>query len=465
MRIGDRYQNTLRVVSAHDFRGSRGHQSAHRVLPKSIKTTQRRQVAQAVLLILVAAGMLWGNVALFWLLGFPVTPTILFTVGLFVFGVSNWFGAGYETRGLLLPALALLLYEFVIHGVLGDGVGDPEWLRSFGLLTMCAGLLLVTDRLRISEFQLPILAKFVSWIAYLMGGLGVVQSVVSNTSGYFWNLLPEETAVSGAIAESDALRFAGLFRARGISSEYSYYGLGMVVLVTVCLGLLYLAPPDSKSKLFRVGALLMAISGVIVSASFAAWGVLSVTALFYVVASPTSLMRHKRTLLVSSMPLIAAVAILGPYLQGRLFDVLNNLDASATYRLEAAIDLIITPASDLASALVGTGVGLDATNQATWTAFQRHLSLDYLSYVVDDRGFLEIATGWAYVAVTMGWVGLALNGWLLAATFRKQGRRACPAIPLLALSLGYLFAVGSYLSPEWWALLALASVLRGIQTQ
>jgi hypothetical protein len=425
---------------------------------------QRRQVLQAVLLALVAAGLLWEDVLVVRLLDFPVTPTILLTAGLFILGAGMWTGPGYRVNRLFYPAFALFLYELIVHGVLGGGASNPQWIRSFALLTLCVGLVMVLSRLQVREQQLPAIAKWVSWCAYLMGGLGIAQFLASNAFGYLWTFLPDRLAVHGT-PELDTDRFAGLFRAQGISSEPSYYGLGMVMLTALCLAFLSLAPPDRKSSLFRYGALLIAIGGVVVSASFSALGVLAVVLLVYAATHRVFVLKHKAVVLASVALIIAAVVFLRPFLEDRLLDVLGDQDMSTDYRLRAAVDLVFAPADDLPSALLGTGVGMDAGSPTIWRAFERYIPPEYLNYLLEDRSQLDLATGWAYVAVTMGWIGLALNGWLVVAAFQGQSRLSFPTLALLALSVAYLLAVGTYLLPEWWAWLALVAVLRSARAR
>jgi hypothetical protein len=364
-----------------------------------------------------------------------------------------------------LPALALLLYEFISHGLFAAGIDHFQWPQSFALLAMCTGVLIVSSQFQISASQLPTLAKGVSWIAYLMGGLGIVQFIAANTFGYVWNPLPNVIALGRTVAETDAIRFGGLFRANGISSESSYYGMGMVMLTALCFTLLSLTPPNHKSNFFRRGALFMAMGGVFASVSFAAWGVLVIVLSLYIANNFDFVFHYKKTLLISLVLIIAVVVIVGPFLQERILNILRSEDSSANYRLQVAIDLIISPADDLLSTLLGTGVGMDSSNSKVVKTFEKYLSLDYLTWVIGSRNRMVIVSGWAYIVITMGWIGLALNWWLLAAAFQGQCRNSFPRIPLFALSVGYLFAIGSYLSPEWWAWLVLASVLKRVQTQ
>lgn len=426
-------------------------------------TVRRLPAPHAVLLALVAAGMLWGNVLLFRFLDFPVTLEILMTVGLFIYGIGNWIRPAYRPNSLLLPALALLLYEFAIHGVLGGATSDLQWPRSFSLFAMCTGLLLVSSRFRIGEYQLPSLAKWVGITTYLMGGLGIIQFIAANLFGYIWNPLPEGLTLGGSDSVIDVTRFAGLYRSLGISSEYSYYGIGMVVLTTLCLTLLSLVPPDRRSSFFRNGALLVGIGGILTSASFAAWGVFVVVLLVYIGANPSRVLRYKKTFITILLLAIAGFVIVWPFLQGRLLNVIESEDSSFNYRIRVAIDLIIAPADDLPSALLGTGVGMDNNNPMVNKTLQKYFSVDYLNWILGNRTRLVIVSAWAYIVVTMGWVGFVLNGWLLAAVFRGQGRQSIPVLPLVALTVGYLFAIGSYLSPEWWALLVLISALKRVR--
>ncbi len=458
-------KNDVASASVNDCQTLRINQSIEPVQLRYREAKRLRKAPQAVLLALVATGLLWSNVLLFWFLGFPVTLTILYTAILFIFGTISWLRLRYRTSRLLFPAMVLLLYEFVVHGVFFQGLSDPQWPRSFALLAMCAGLLTISGRFQISESQLPTLTKWVNWSAYLFGGLGVVQFILANIFGVIWIPLPDEFALGGSNAESDAFRFAGLFRSRGISSEYSYYGLGMVVLVVLCLTLLSLSPSDRRSRSFQYGAILMAVGGVIASVSFTAWAVFVIFLLFYISTNPGIILRHKRLLVGSLLLVITTIVLVAPFLQNRLINILSGVDNSSNYRLRTTIDLMIAPANDLRSILLGTGVGMDGNNPVVWETFEKYLSRDYLAWVTGDRTRLVIVSGWAYVIVTMGWIGLALNMWLIAAVFRGRRKRFSLTLPLFVFSIAYLFAVGGYLSPEWWAWLVLVAALKGVQPQ
>jgi len=205
----------------------------------------------------------------------------------------------------------------------------------------------------------------------------------------------------------------------------------------------------------------MALSGVAVSASFSAWGMLLIILLSYGLMYPSIILRNKMTVLAVLGLLILTSVIMWPYLQKRGKSVFTNpSDNSVNYRLRAALELILNPANNSLSAWLGTGVGLDSKNPQVENTFLQYFSKDYLEWSMGGRGQIVIVNGWTYITVTMGWIGLILNGWLLASIFRRGKRWSVPRLPLLLLSIGYLIGIGSYLSPPWWAWLTFAVGLR-----
>lgn len=443
-------------------------------------STRHSNAICATLIAFVASGMLWGNVLFFRISGYPVTLVNLATAILYVYGLTNWFVKGrIRIRStLLVPALILLLLELAVHGVLGGGIGNVEWVRSYLLLAMCAGLLIVMSDFRIRPHQLPGLAKAVSYMAYLMGGLGMIQFALSNTVRYVWQPLPSWLAVGQVSVENDALRFAGLQRALGISSEFSYYGIGMTVLAAICLALLYLVPPPPQARFFRYGAMLAALGGVVTSVSLAAWGLLGVVLLGWAVSQnvivvvrqwkvyvASFVIRRWEVLLTGCAVLIGLAIFLWPYLQGRLTNIITSADGSTNYRVKASIDLLISPSDDLSMLLFGTGVGMESQDPKVLETFLKYFSQEYLNWLNSSSSSVSLTNGYTYVAVTMGWIGLALHVWLIMSVFRKRGNRLVPRLPLVLLIVGYPFTNGIYLSPSWWACMVLVAALLSIRME
>jgi len=422
---------------------------------------RRPRASQAMLLALIAAGFLWQNVLFFRFFGFAVTLPVFLTLLLFPVGLRDWFRKRRVHANLFYPPLALLAYELVVQGVFRGKVHNPEWITSFSLLAMCAGILIVSSKIRIDANQLPALARGVSWCAYLMGGLGVAQFALGNVIGIEWQPLPDWLALREVDTRIDALRFAGLRRAWGISGEYSFYGIGMALLAVLCLMLIYFTPPSNrKTRFFQGGASLMALMGLGASASFSGWALLAMTLLaWFVTGSRRILIRHRKILLLGFVALVFFVVITWPFLRSRWQSVLSGKDTSANYRLRASMDLILSPGRDVFSSLIGTGIGLEQESSQVLMTYEKHFGSDLIVW----RGGAVIVNGWAYIAVTMGWIGLALNGWILVAILRNKGNRLVPRFPLLVLLVGLFFASGHYLMPYWWAWLVLVVALRSVR--
>jgi len=420
-----------------------------------------------ICLFLVASGMLWGNVVFCYFWNYAVTLKLVFIFIIFSLGTIDWLKARRIRNRLLKPVLFLILYEISIHGFLGGNILEQEWLKSFALLIMCTGLIIVSIKFQISKQQLPRFATFVSWIAYILGGLGITQFIFAYAFGYFFRPLPNIMALGTTNVELDAQRFFGLSRAVGISSEPSYYGVGMVVITTLCMVLIYLIPPDHyRSRVFRYGALLVSVAGVAVSASLAAWGLLIIVLLGFFLCRLNGVKKRQTAFFPIFIVIIFAAILIWPFLQARVESVFTNPDdRGVNYRLRAAIDLMLSPSNDLVSNLLGAGVGMDGNVSQVEDTFSNYFSHDQLRMIRSDRTNVVIVSAWAYVAVTMGWVGLALNVWLLLAVFGQRHGWPFPSLPLILLCVGYLFAIGNYLSPEWWAVLVLSAFLTNMQKE
>lgn len=447
-----------------------------------LRLVVRPRATQAVLLGLLASGTLFNNILFFNFMDYPVTFTVLLTLILYALGLLNWLGTRASAHvsptfpALALPALSLITYEFIVHGVLLGGIAVPQWIKSFSLLTMCAGLVVVSSRLRLSERQLLLLAKSNSLVAYLMGGLGLIQFALGLLAGREWHPLPATILLNLPYSIGFDNRFGNLIRATGISYEPSFYGVGMVVVAALCLAFLRLVPPNRRSRYFLVGALITALGGVAASASFSAWGLMAAILLGWMAGSVklghvpgriklAGTRYGRRIVLVGLVLLVLAVVGMWPYLGGRFERLLGGSDNSANARLALSIRLILLPGEDLFSSLLGTGIGL-AGDSAT----AREALTQYVIYYGDaappgDSDKISLWNGFAYVAVTLGWIGLGLNMWLIATVFRKKSDLPIPTLLFLALVVVYPFSIGRYLDPDWWALLVLVSVLRRVRTQ
>jgi hypothetical protein len=412
------------------------------------------------LLVIVSVGVLFNNVTLFYIVGFPVSLTTFLAAILLILGMSDWLKGGpfFRLPRIALLAFLLVAYEGLVHGLVENGISEGEWVRSFCLLVFNAVFLSDLSRFRVGVHEMRILSRIVAFVALAMGGLGVLQFLLSNLQDYPVRFLPLGIVQRVTDLSSDATRFRSLLRADGISYEPSFYGLGMATLTALCLVLSYLCPvgiEPALARLLRAGAV-TALLGVMVSVALTAWMVLAIF-LFVLLILPAfrSASGRLRVRVVLGLLCVVALAmlVLYPYLEPRIGRFVSGQDTSAWRRL-VQIELIALPGDSIQTNVLGVGVGSEAKST------RLHQVVGSLELVPEE---VTILNSLAYVSVTMGWIGLVLNGLLV---FVAVSNSRCKAMTFrwqfIVLILGILFNYGRYLSPEWWALLALLHSLGGL---
>ncbi|MHB1416188.1 MAG: hypothetical protein ACYC1C_13145 [Chloroflexota bacterium] len=353
--------------------------------------------------------------------------------------------------GRVIPPIALLVFEVVVHGLAGSGSSESEWLKSLALLAMCTMLLLGLSNWRAEENEVLLLKTAFCAMAYGMAGLGVAQILVANVFGYSWLPVPDWMLLRVVDMEHDAARFGDFTRAIGISYEPSFYGIGMVMLTIWCQVLARLVPESKWSTSSKQKHLVVALFGVAISFSFAAWGLLAVSEMAWFVATRRNAVPAVRRgfrrfgFLVVALLVISAAVFL-PVLAERLETAYTSWD----YRFIGSIELLISPAGDgeMVGNFIGTGIGLEADSQQLYRIYAQQMYFSYLPVI-------QTVNGWSYVAVTMGWVGLLLNVWIVLGILGVRGRLGSPIFPFLIFAGAYFFAIGRYLDPDWWVMLAL----------
>jgi hypothetical protein len=411
-----------------------------------------------ILIACIATGTFWSNIRLGRLLGFPVTPSILLTALFYGIAALHWLKWPLRvSRGMFLPPLSLLVYEFLLHGVLDRGVYEREWLQSFALLVMCIGLLILSSRMRPCACQQMALIRAVGHLACGMGILGMGQFILNNVRGHPWFPLPAVLTMRDLdqVLLTDAHRFGGILRATGFASEPSRYGVTMVVLAALCLMLLGSISANRRTQRLLRRGLVFSILGTLISLSFAAWGVLGMVLLAYVVSKIKWNMprRYVRLILAMLALLVIALVALWPFVAARWQRLQSGADRSAIVRL-APVELIVKPGHNLVTSLFGVGIGLERQSPRVQQVYGD------LESQFDQLASTNINNGLSVIAVTMGWVGLALQAWVILAPFLRGAKMPMSVLPILALLVGYFFATGHYLLPEWWALLSLACLLQ-----
>lgn len=182
---------------------------------------------------------------------------------------------------VIIPTL-MLLHQLVIHGILFGALRDFEFRKDFILFALSMLTVIAGSVLWITPIQLRSLNRMTSLMSYTMGGIGLLQFIISNRLGRVWYVLPESLLYRDRddplAHEASTGRFGSLIRATGLSIEPSYYGSGMAILFGLCLTCIMLVPKKGIARWLQWGAMLMALIGVIISASGAAW-VLTISAL------------------------------------------------------------------------------------------------------------------------------------------------------------------------------------------
>jgi len=405
-----------------------------------------------MLICFVACGMLTGNIFLIEFRGYTITVPRLLTAFLLVPGVARHFRHSSPTvrPWLVASGLLLIAYEFLVHGLALGCLGSSQWGRSFSLLVFCVGFAMLWSRLTIEPTHAPALTRAVCLLTLIMGSVGVLQFAASNATGRILQLLPENLSLKAMDHYHDSLRFGELFRASGWACEPSYYGIGMVVLTTLCRFLLRLSSLPRRLRQRARRAVIVGFAGVAVSLSFTAWGVLAAVLAAEVMGNRRSSLRRGHKLLLTAA---TCFALFVAHFWSNIEHRWQSVPRSLAYRVLPSIDLMLSPGErgDMRSTFFGTGVGLESDSEKVPRVYERYLAQERESYV--------LVNGFAYIAITEGVFGLVLNFFLVFTAVGRDKRKRVFVPPILVLLIGYQFASGNYLSPEWWALLVFAGAL------
>lgn len=404
---------------------------------------------QVTIVFLTAIGMLYGNILFGRLSTYPLSLPFIFTIIFYVLSIPSWLQNNSKIRSpFFLLALLLLSYQFIVHGWIRGGAYNTEWLQSFALLAFYAGVFIIGGTLYISKDCLYGVGRVLVWSLLLMGGLGFTQFIAANSIGLIIQPLPEELSLRVVDLGRDSLRFGGIIRSTGLAYEPSFYGTGIVVALTLYYILVDWFPDILKTIRYKRPAILLGFAGAISSLSLAAWGILGTILIFRQVLKVGS--KQILQSVAGFLSLFLTVLLLWPRLQTRW--TFGN-DYSLIHRVWSSVELIVAPGEDLVASLLGTGIGLDAQSAKVWSVIARNFSLDVIRYYQTENISLELVNGFSYIAVSSGWVGLAITIAIIFATFRFSLKAALSHMYVLALLVGYFFTNGRYLWPEWWFLL------------
>jgi len=401
------------------------------------------------LVIITSMGMLYNNIIFGKIGTYPFSLPLIFTVLFYLLCIPDWLAQDAKIRSpFFLPVIVLLIYQFIVHGWIMEGLYNIEWVRSFALLTLYGGIFLVSGPIKMSRSILPTLARIIVWISIIMGSVGIIQFALANMIGWQPQLLPEALLLRIVDLRSDSLRFGGIVRATGLAYEPSFYGTGMVMALSFQFIFLDWYPDVLKGVRFSRIAMVLALGGLIASLSLAAWGVMGVILILRQLNAINSknFFRGIMGLAVLSVFIIP----LWPKIENRWT---TGNDYSMIHRIWSSIELIVAPGEDLLSSLIGTGVGLDSTSARVWEVFISNLNADFIEYLSTAEIAISIVNGFSYIAVSSGWIGLAVNIAFVLAAFRFSIAEMKRYPYILAAIVGYFFTNARYLWPEWWFLL------------
>ncbi len=377
---------------------------------------------------------------------------------------------------VIIPTL-MLLHQLVIHGILFGALRDFEFRMEFiifatSILTVIAGSVLW-----VTPIQLHSLNRMTSLMSYAMGGIGLLQFIISNRIGRVWYALPESLLYRNRddplAYESGTGRFGSLIRATGLSIEPSYYGSGMAILFGLSLTCIMLIPQKGLARWSQWGAMLMALVGVIISTSVAAW-VLTISALaawllahvqwrgiLPAVKSRLSQLQRRavrRIVLLMVLAGIITMALLVPFLANRLENLQRGADHSANARVLMAVDLLRQPGDTLRESLWGTGLAHESRSRQLFDGYKR-----YNIYSLRIIQKTPIWNGYAYFAVIMGYSGLLLYIALAATAVFTRNQTGVPLAHLSVLVILYPMAHGVNLYAPWFGFVVLVVVLKSIR--
>lgn len=377
---------------------------------------------------------------------------------------------------VIIPTL-MLLHQLVIHGILFGALRDFEFRKDFILFALSMLTVIAGSVLWITPIQLRSLNRMTSLMSYTMGGIGLLQFIISNRLGRVWYVLPESLLYRDRddplAHEASTGRFGSLIRATGLSIEPSYYGSGMAILFGLCLTCIMLVPKKGIARWLQWGAMLMALIGVIISASGAAW-VLTISALaawllahiqwrgiLPAVKSRLSRLQRRTVRRIVLLLLLAGtitMALLVPFLSNRLENIQRGADRSANARVLLAIDLLRQPGDTFRESLWGTGLGHEARSQQLLNGYKRYNM--YLPRIIQKT---PIWNGYAHFAVIMGYSGLLLYIALAATAVFARNQSGVPLAHLSVLVVLYPMAHGINLLAPWFGFVVLVVVLKSIR--
>jgi len=394
-----------------------------------------------------ATGLFFNDILLFNISGYSVTPYHL------IFPLSALFVLLVDRRcvdnisGIVMVWFFMLFIEIVHVMMIGYGL-EVEWFRSFAQFFVYSFSFLLVIRLRLTRGDLVALAPWTAKFGVFLSLIGIAQFIL-----FLFGIpayIPVDFRVRSAFDPLiDTYRYGGFSPAIGFATEPSYYSIALCVVLS---SLLFFSKIGVISGRLQNISLSLILMGIMVSYSLS--GIIIAFFLFLSFFASSSGKRIFALMLLGFFVWFLFNVSYADPIRGRLSLVLAGDDRSALMRVVASSRLLFSGTSRLETSLLGTGMGLE------YREFETYLRV-YLQVLSSDRAISEIKVHNIFTTIKLlqGWVGLALYMVMVWLTLRPaiQIWRLC--VPLLFFFLIYHFSIGLYLTPAFWSVYALISIL------
>jgi hypothetical protein len=414
------------------------------------RSSSALETATGWLVVIIAAGAVIGNLRIASVGPLSITPVMVLSASASALALARgkWHGLPYVAA----CAIALVVYELTVNGLLRGRAGDGEWWRSLGLLVFCAAPLLWTQCLvRMTVIYATVrTATIVLSIAYALGGAAQVLSpILGGPHLYAYGALTRR-AIDPAL---ETMRFGGYIRPTGLALEPAMYGLGMSVLLALSL-VFWSDARRGRGRVADGASVLFSLGGVVMSLSLTAWAVALVVIICFLVQALVVRLRtsHMWLVLFLAGGVTACLPLAASALEARWDRVWSGTDTSAQRRVSSSLALMWPiRAEEVPEWVLGSGQGMEGSSL-------RVERIQLRGNTAREPRSTAIVNGWAYISVASGLVGIAsfLGMVMSASRFPSAGRGWWH---LSALLIAYFFACGYVLAPEWWFVLQVVTMV------
>lgn len=403
----------------------------------------RNDVFLAKLLLLSAVGLFFGDIALISVGDFSATPYhILFPLVAVLSLLLSKRHKDFQVA-LVWIWLAMVVIELA-HVVLTGYIMELEWFRSFAQFMVYSLSFLIIIRIKLDRTELILLARWVAKLSIILSSIGVIQYIL--LSLHIPAYLPSEIRISGFDPLVQTYRYGGFSPAIGFSTEPSHYALALCVLLA-CL--LFFAQAGVLSRWLQCISLIGVMFGILVSYSVS--GIIISTVLLAV-------LQKKGRVFLILLILLFLWLLLGssfarPIVE-RFLIIGEGQDASSMMRVVASIRLLFANGPRLETFFFGTGMGLEIREYETYVRVYSQAIPRYLELTT-----IKVHNILVVVKLFQGWVGLVMYGAMVWLSLRPAIRAWRLYMPLFVFFFLYHFSTGLYLTPAFWSVYALMTVL------